>query len=84
MDLSSAERVFGKDQLKRCARSCAPLRNFLRTRLEGLINLAFSFARGLFTEIVAQLLAHQGHEPSPRQWAQRTALSEGQTQRRDH
>jgi hypothetical protein len=36
----------------------------LRTRLEGLINLAPSLAQGLFTDTVAQLLAHQGHEPS--------------------
>jgi hypothetical protein len=45
-----------------CARSCAAVRNFLRTWLEAFAVKVCSVFEGLFNEMTAQLLAHSGNE----------------------
>jgi len=50
-----------------CARSCAALRNFLRTRLEALISRMLCSETGRIARLIAQLLAHQGGWPSLRE-----------------
>jgi hypothetical protein len=50
--------------MQKCARSCAVLRNFLRTWLQALYDGAFRGFFGRFCKSSAQLLAHNGHTPS--------------------
>ncbi len=47
--------------LGKCARSCAVLRNFLRTRLEAASLKASSVPCQTFCGMIAQLLAQHGH-----------------------
>jgi len=58
--------LFGSDHLKKCATSCAVVRKKLRTRLEGLIHLAFSVVEVFLGRVTAQEVAHQGYERSSR------------------